>query len=68
VTGCLDAPVWALPEAQLVGALDAVRAMEQRLAAVKLAMVREIDGRGVVAAAGASSTAVWLRGARFRQE
>jgi Domain of unknown function (DUF222)/HNH endonuclease len=61
IHACLDASVWALPEAQLVEALDAVHAIEQRLAAVKLALIREIDGRGVAVAHGASSTAVWLR-------
>ncbi|HEX2772999.1 MAG TPA: DUF222 domain-containing protein, partial [Micromonosporaceae bacterium] len=61
VRTCLDACVWALSEAQLIESLDAVHAMEQRLVAVKLALVREIDGRGVAAAQGASSTAVWLR-------
>ncbi|HEX7746590.1 MAG TPA: DUF222 domain-containing protein [Micromonosporaceae bacterium] len=61
IRGCLDVSVWALPQAQLVEALDAVHAVEQRLAAVKLALVRELDGRGVAVAQGASSTAVWLR-------
>jgi hypothetical protein len=61
VRGCVDAPVWALSEPQLIAALDAVHGMEQRLAAVKLALVRELDGRGVPVAHGASSTAVWLR-------
>jgi hypothetical protein len=61
VRDCLAACVWALPEAQLIESLDAVHAMEQRLATVKLALVREIDGRGVAAAQGASSTGAWLR-------
>jgi hypothetical protein len=53
--------VWALPEGELVAALDAVHGVEQRLAALRLVLVREVDGRGVAAAHGASSTAVWLR-------
>jgi hypothetical protein len=61
VGGCVEAAVWALPEPALVAALDAVHVLEQRLAAVKLALVREVDGRGVAAAHGASSTTVWLR-------
>jgi hypothetical protein len=61
VRACLDAPVWALPEAQLIEALDAVHAVEQRLVALKLALVREVDGRGVATAAGATSTGAWLR-------
>ncbi|HEX7743869.1 MAG TPA: DUF222 domain-containing protein [Micromonosporaceae bacterium] len=61
VGACVDAPVWALPEPKLIAALDAVHGLEQRLAAVKLSLVREVDGRGTAVAAGASSTAVWLR-------
>ncbi|HEX7744502.1 MAG TPA: DUF222 domain-containing protein [Micromonosporaceae bacterium] len=61
VRACVDAPVWTLPEQQLIDALDAVHMLEQRLAAVKLELVREVDGRGVAVAQGASSTAVWLR-------
>ncbi|MFF5172702.1 DUF222 domain-containing protein [Micromonospora sp. NPDC000089] len=59
--GLVDAPAWPLGEAELVASLDAVHAVEQRLAAVKLALVREVDGRGLATAQGASSTAVWLR-------
>ncbi|MFY1616925.1 DUF222 domain-containing protein [Micromonospora sp. WMMD736] len=55
------APVWALAEHDLVAALDAAHRLEQQLAAVKLALVRELDGRGIARAQGASSTAVWLR-------
>ncbi|SCG72079.1 HNH endonuclease [Micromonospora siamensis] len=57
----LDAAVWALPEAELVDAVDAVHALGQRLAALQLALLREVDGRGTAVAQGASSTAVWLR-------
>ncbi|MEU4528877.1 DUF222 domain-containing protein [Micromonospora ureilytica] len=61
VGDCLDASTWALPEHDLVAALDTAHRLEQRLAAVKLALVRELDGRGTATAQGASSTAVWLR-------
>ncbi|MBG6066642.1 hypothetical protein IW248_002929 [Micromonospora ureilytica] len=61
VAGCVDASAWALPEQDLVAALDAAHRLEQRLAMVKLALVRELDGRGIATAQGASSTAVWLR-------
>ncbi|MEU8010964.1 HNH endonuclease signature motif containing protein [Micromonospora parva] len=61
VAGCLGASAWALAEHDLVAALDAAHRLEQRLAAVKLALVRELDGRGSATAQGASSTAVWLR-------
>jgi hypothetical protein len=59
---CVDAPSWALSEADLLGCLDAVQLLEQRLAAVKLTLVREVDGRAVAGGHGASSTAAWLRG------
>jgi Domain of unknown function (DUF222)/HNH endonuclease len=61
VGACVDSAVWALPESALVAAVEAVHALEQRLAAVKLALIREVDGRGVAVAHGASSTAVWVR-------
>ncbi|MGC5018272.1 DUF222 domain-containing protein [Micromonospora sp. DT47] len=44
-----------------MAALDAVHALEQCLATVKLTLVREFDGSGVAVPHGASSTAVWLR-------
>ncbi|MET8252820.1 DUF222 domain-containing protein [Micromonospora sp. NPDC005197] len=61
VAACVDAPAWALTEPDLVAALDTAHRLEQRLAAVQLALVRELDGRGTAQAQGASSTAVWLR-------
>ncbi|MFD0822731.1 DUF222 domain-containing protein, partial [Micromonospora zhanjiangensis] len=61
VSSCVDVPVWALSEADLVGSLVAVHRLEQRLAAVKLALIREVDGRALGGGHGASSTAVWLR-------
>ncbi|MGW3892712.1 DUF222 domain-containing protein, partial [Micromonospora chokoriensis] len=61
VAACVDATVWSLPEHELVAALDAAHRLQQRLAAVTLTLVREIDGRGTARAQGASTTAVWLR-------
>ncbi|WP_371409168.1 HNH endonuclease [Micromonospora zamorensis] len=61
VAACVDDAAWALTEHELIAALDAAHRLEQRLAAVKLALVREVDGRGTAVAQGASSTAVWLR-------
>ncbi|CCH19490.1 HNH endonuclease signature motif containing protein [Micromonospora lupini] len=61
VAACVDDAVWALGDDELIAALDAAHRLEQRLAAVTLALVREIDGRGTARAQGASSTAVWLR-------
>ncbi|MET8252732.1 DUF222 domain-containing protein [Micromonospora sp. NPDC005197] len=61
VATCTDAATWALSEHDLVVALDAAHRLQQRLASVQLAVVRELDGRGTAVAQGASSTAVWLR-------
>ncbi|MET8234251.1 DUF222 domain-containing protein [Micromonospora sp. NPDC005298] len=58
---CVDEAAWALADDELIAALDAAHRVEQRLAAVTLALVREVDGRGTAVAQGASSTAVWLR-------
>ncbi|MBG6063932.1 HNH endonuclease signature motif containing protein [Micromonospora ureilytica] len=62
VAACISAAAWALTEHDLITALHAAHRLEQRLAAVKLVLVREVDGRGTATAHGASSTAVWLRG------
>ncbi|MGW3785083.1 DUF222 domain-containing protein [Micromonospora chokoriensis] len=61
VAACVDASVWSLPEHELVAALDAAHRLQQRLTAVTLTLIREIDGRGTARAQGASTTAVWLR-------
>ncbi|MEU8255591.1 DUF222 domain-containing protein [Micromonospora inaquosa] len=61
VAACVDAATWTLTEHDLIAALDAAHRLEQRLAAVKLALIRELDGRGTATAQGASSTGVWLR-------
>ncbi|MEU7772219.1 DUF222 domain-containing protein [Micromonospora taraxaci] len=61
VAACVDMAAWPLTEQELVAALDAAHRLQQRLAAVTLTLVREIDGRGTARAQGASTTAVWLR-------
>ncbi|MEU8179253.1 DUF222 domain-containing protein [Micromonospora sp. NPDC049047] len=61
VAACIDAVTWARPEDELIAALDTTHRIEQRLAAVKLAVIRELDGRRTATTRGASSTAVWLR-------
>jgi hypothetical protein len=58
---CVDTPVWSLSDADLVAGLDAVHRAEQALAAVKLHLIREAQGRDLPAAHGASGAAVWLR-------
>ncbi|MET8549482.1 HNH endonuclease signature motif containing protein [Micromonospora zamorensis] len=61
VAACFDTVAWSASEHDLVASLDAAHRLEQRLAAVKLSLVRELDGRGTATAQGAPSTAVWLR-------
>jgi hypothetical protein len=58
---CAGTPVWSLPDTDLVAAIHAVHDAEQMLAAVKLHLIREIDGRNLPIAQEAASTAVWLR-------
>lgn len=53
--------VWGLADAELLSGVEEEWAAEQRHAARRLALIAEIDARGVAVAAGASSTAVWLR-------
>ncbi|MGC4818786.1 DUF222 domain-containing protein [Micromonospora sp. DT63] len=61
VDDCVEAAAWALPDNELLASLDAAHQVAQRLAAVQLGLVRELDARGLAVAEGASSTAVWLR-------
>ncbi|MET7371451.1 HNH endonuclease signature motif containing protein [Micromonospora arida] len=61
VDDCAEPALWALSDDELLASLDATQVLAQRLAAVQLGLVRELDGRGVAIAQGASSTAVWLR-------
>jgi hypothetical protein len=59
---CAGTPVWSLPDTDLVAAVHAVHDAEQMLAAVKLHLIREIDGRNLPIAQEAANTAIWLRG------
>ncbi|MGW3784838.1 DUF222 domain-containing protein [Micromonospora chokoriensis] len=61
VNDCAQASVWALSDSELLASLDAAHVLAQRLAAVQLGLVRELDSRGLATAQGASSTAIWLR-------
>jgi hypothetical protein len=58
--GCARAPVFALPDDDLLAAVGALHAVEQLVVAAKLGVVREIDGRGLAVKRGAGSTALWL--------
>ena len=54
-------PVFALSDVEVAAGLAAVAAGAAFLDALRLRLVREADARGLAVAAGATSTAVWLR-------
>ena len=58
---CADASAWSLSDTDLVAALDGVHRLEQTIAAVKLHLVREIDGRDIASVHHFAGTAAWLR-------
>jgi hypothetical protein len=58
---CISAPAWPLSNRDLVDCLDSIHQAEQALAAVKLHLVREAEGRALPKEHGAANTAVWLR-------
>jgi hypothetical protein len=65
VDDCLDLPTWTLRGQDLTDALDAAVAVQQKVTALVLGLVREVDGSGLARDLGATCTAAWLR-ARLR--
>jgi hypothetical protein len=61
VQECRSASVWAWPDSVLVECLDRVQVLASRVEALRLELIGEVDGRGIPAAQGATSTAAWLR-------
>src|SRR5580765_7849673 len=61
VEECLSAPLFALSSKDLLACVDRVQVLAQRLAAVQLGLVREVDARALAAEDGATSTGSWLR-------
>ena len=57
----VDAPLWALPDAELVDCLDTVHQLVQTMTALRAHVVRQIDSRGISTARGHRTTAGWLR-------
>jgi hypothetical protein len=53
--------VFAMPDADLTGIVEHAQQWIGRLVAVQAAAVRELDGRGVVKAAGSATASTWLR-------
>jgi len=54
-------PAWPLGDNEVVAALDRIAQAESYLTAVKLSLIAEVEGRRLGQAAGAASTAAWLR-------
>src|SRR4051812_33134917 len=54
--------MWTVPEDELIGLRRSLEATAARVAAVTLAVTREIDVRGAAVSLGAPSTAAWLAG------
>ncbi|HEX7745975.1 MAG TPA: DUF222 domain-containing protein [Micromonosporaceae bacterium] len=61
VDACVAVPAWSLRGQDLVDALDAAVAVQQKVAALVLGLVREVDGSGLAREQGATGTAAWLR-------
>lgn len=61
VDDCAETALWGFSDDDLLASLDATQMVAQRLAAIQLGLVRELDSRAVAVAQGATSTAVWLR-------
>jgi hypothetical protein len=61
VGDCADAPLWPVPEQDLLSCLDEVFTAHQRLATVLAGLVREAQRRGIPVGRGATGTAAWLR-------
>jgi hypothetical protein len=57
----VDRPVYGLSDTTLTDAVATTQTVIGRLVAVQAALVREIDGRGLVRCTGAANAAVWLR-------
>jgi hypothetical protein len=57
---CRQARPWACSGSTLANRLDRLVMAAQQVAALQLALIREVDGRGVAVGAGASSTAARL--------
>ncbi|HEX7746685.1 MAG TPA: DUF222 domain-containing protein [Micromonosporaceae bacterium] len=61
VDDCLALPAWGPSGQDLVDALDAACTLHQKVSALVLGLVREVDGCGLAREQGATSTAAWLR-------
>jgi hypothetical protein len=58
---CCSQAAWGLSDQELMSCVDTAHALAQQVAAVQLALVRQVDRRGLAVGAGATSTLAWLR-------
>jgi hypothetical protein len=58
---CRSQAVYGLSIDELVSCVDDIQAVAQQVAAVQLALIRQVDTLGVAAAMGATGTLAWLR-------
>jgi Domain of unknown function (DUF222)/HNH endonuclease len=58
---CRSQAAWGISDTRLVSCVDGVRALAQQIAAIELALVRQVDSRGLAVREGATSTLAWLR-------
>jgi hypothetical protein len=58
-----DTPLWPLADDDVADLVTFAAQLESQVAALKLRLIVEADGRGVAGRAGAPSTQAWLRGA-----
>lgn len=63
VARCATAPAWSLSDAELIQTVSEVQRLARQVAATEAHLVREVDGRGLAKAHGATSTGRWLAGA-----
>jgi hypothetical protein len=58
---CADVSVWALSDTDLGAAVEHVHRLEQTIAAVKLHLIGELDGRDLPTRQSVRDTVTWLR-------
>lgn len=61
VTRLADRPAWSPADGAVLAECEALHVLEQRVAALKLVALAELDERGLAREAGATSTVAWLR-------
>ncbi|GLY00587.1 HNH endonuclease signature motif containing protein [Actinoplanes sp. NBRC 101535] len=60
-SACAEAPLWPLPDAELLGFLNGVYQAQQVLHAALLHAVREVEGRGIPQKENVATANMWMR-------